>query len=50
MLCKGFKEIGILKGSGSNSYHQLNPTSIGLSHLILVMLVILYKYLLSFSF
>ncbi|KAF9669838.1 hypothetical protein SADUNF_Sadunf13G0006100 [Salix dunnii] len=29
MLCKGFKEIGILKGSGSNSYHQLNPTSIG---------------------
>ncbi|XP_050226090.1 intermediate cleaving peptidase 55, mitochondrial [Mercurialis annua] len=29
MLRKGFKEIGILKNSGNNSYHLLNPTSIG---------------------
>ncbi|KDP23369.1 hypothetical protein JCGZ_23202 [Jatropha curcas] len=29
MLRKGLKEIGILRDSGSNSYHLLNPTSIG---------------------
>lgn len=31
MLCKGFKEIGLLKDDRSilHSYHQLNPTSIG---------------------
>ncbi|KAL5582648.1 hypothetical protein UlMin_015090 [Ulmus minor] len=29
ILRKGFQEIGILKNSSSNSYHQLNPTSIG---------------------
>ncbi|KAM1272354.1 hypothetical protein ACFX2J_033051 [Malus domestica] len=29
MLHKGLKEIGILKDSRSNSYHQMNPTSIG---------------------
>lgn len=29
MLRKGLKEIGILKSEASNSYHQLNPTSIG---------------------
>ncbi|XP_030544924.1 intermediate cleaving peptidase 55, mitochondrial isoform X2 [Rhodamnia argentea] len=28
MLCRGFKEIGLLKDDWS-SYHQLNPTSIG---------------------
>ncbi|XP_070676885.1 intermediate cleaving peptidase 55, mitochondrial [Malus domestica] len=31
MLHKGLKEIGILKDSRSNSYHQMNPTSIGFS-------------------
>ncbi|KAJ9186017.1 hypothetical protein P3X46_005575 [Hevea brasiliensis] len=29
MLRKGLKEIGILRDSGSSSYHLLNPTSIG---------------------
>lgn len=29
MLRKGLKEIGILKSEASNSYHRLNPTSIG---------------------
>ncbi|KAJ8752258.1 hypothetical protein K2173_003894 [Erythroxylum novogranatense] len=29
MLEKGLREIGILKDSRSNSYHQLNPTAIG---------------------
>ena len=29
MLRKGLKEIGILKKEASNSYHLLNPTSIG---------------------
>lgn len=29
ILRKGFQEIGILKNSSSNSYHRLNPTSIG---------------------
>ncbi|CAN1219413.1 Intermediate cleaving peptidase 55, mitochondrial [Linum perenne] len=29
MMRKGLAEIGILKYSGSNLYHQLNPTSIG---------------------
>ncbi|KAM2625753.1 hypothetical protein TB1_032574 [Malus domestica] len=29
MLHKGLKEIGILKDSRSNSYHRMNPTSIG---------------------
>ncbi|KAI4301689.1 hypothetical protein L6164_034941 [Bauhinia variegata] len=29
MLQKGLKEIGILKGVGSSSYHTLNPTAIG---------------------
>ncbi|CAN6581820.1 unnamed protein product [Malus baccata var. baccata] len=31
MLHKGLKEIGILKDFRSNSYHQMNPTSIGFS-------------------
>ncbi|XP_019441205.1 PREDICTED: probable Xaa-Pro aminopeptidase 3 isoform X2 [Lupinus angustifolius] len=29
MLQKGLKDIGILRGVGSSSYHKLNPTSIG---------------------
>ncbi|CAI0381702.1 unnamed protein product [Linum tenue] len=29
MMRKRLAEIGILENSGSNSYHQLNPTSIG---------------------
>ncbi|MQL88229.1 hypothetical protein Taro_020789 [Colocasia esculenta] len=29
MLCKGLKELGILKDDTGHSYHQLNPTSIG---------------------
>jgi len=29
MQQKGLKELGILRGVGSSSYHKLNPTSIG---------------------
>uniref|UniRef100_A0A2P2LWJ7 Metallopeptidase M24 family protein n=4 Tax=Rhizophora mucronata TaxID=61149 RepID=A0A2P2LWJ7_RHIMU len=29
VMCKGLTEIGVLKDSKSNSYHELNPTAIG---------------------